>query len=173
MAGGPIRRRAEPRRSHPLAGFHFRNGNTTPIRKGGSTGIVGSFGMTRDGGLKMHRRVDLLSVVGGPVYAMHDGTIYRGGWENRHVRHQGYGLRVYVVDETNDIHSRYAHLLELTVDNGDTVAAGQQIAVVGRTGNIMTNDDIPTHIHVEFRTGAGYGPDTTPIDPLSWLEYMS
>lgn len=133
---------------HPLLGREFTG---TPVRAGGATGRVGSFGPTRreaDGSVKMHKGIDWLAIEGWPVFAAHAGTVIRAGWENPAMHDQGYGLRLYV--SSMDVETRYGHLSKIVVDAGKAVTAGGLIGFVGRTGNVGS---APTHLHFEVRIG--------------------
>jgi murein DD-endopeptidase MepM/ murein hydrolase activator NlpD len=134
------------------------------LRTGGATGKVGSFGPTRrnaDGTPKRHWGIDLLCEEGEPVRAAHAGMVTRAGWENPSDPSQGYGLRVYLQGE---IHlTRYCHLKEILVEPGDTLNPGDLIGLAGRTGNILRDAAIPTHLHFEVRRGL------TPVDPWPLL----
>ena len=55
--------------------------------------------------------------------------------------------------------TKYAHLQEYTVAPGETVSAGNQIGLVGRTGT-ATGD----HLHFEVAL------DGTRVDPLDYLD---
>lgn len=143
---------------HPLLGRASPHGGT-PIRKGGATGKVGSFGLTRigpDGKPKEHKGIDLLAVPGWPVFATHSGHVIKAGWENPDDPAQGYGLRV-TLALPGTIETRYAHLSELFVVEGGSIMEGTVLGLVGRTGNISI--ETPTHLHFEVRQPA-------PVDPL-------
>jgi len=147
---------------HPLLGIELPTWTeeTTPIRTGGSTGLVGTFGLTRSGGRKWHKGVDLLAVVGWPVFAMHDGQVLRAGLENPSDDKQGYGRRIWLRRDDR-IRSVYAHLSDLYVSPGAHVKAGHLLGRVGRTGNLSVST--PTHLHLEVRAY------NEPISPLAWL----
>jgi len=151
---------------HPLLGLSAADisPEETPVRSGGSTGRVGYFGMTRtrrlEGELvpKMHKGLDLLAVVGWPVYAMVSGSVRRAGWQNVDKPGKGYGRRFYL---DGDITIVYAHLDGLYVVDGDVIPAGTLVGRVGRTGNISKNT--PTHLHLEIRVNG------SPVDPLKYM----
>lgn len=69
----------------------------------------------------------------------------------------GYGLAV-VIDHGNGVATVYAHLASAAVRAGDSVAQGQAIGAVGRSGDATGN-----HLHFEVRVHG------EPTDPLSWL----
>lgn len=135
----------------------------TPIRRGGVTGRVGEFGLTRvssSGQPKMHKGIDLLCPESWPVFAAHAGTVERAGYENPAKPSQGYGLRIWVRSADGAVATVYAHLSKLLVSPFDTVEAGQLIGLTGRSGNV--GDGTPTHLHFEV-----HAPD--PVDPARVL----
>lgn len=135
----------------------------TPVREGGATGKVGYFGLTRleDDGVtpKMHKGVDLLAVVGQPVYAAHAGTVVRSGWEDPNDPYFGYGLRV-TINGDGFIQTRYAHLSKIYVHVGEGVEQNQMIGLSGRTGNAHGLPEEEAHVHFELRKA------DVPMDPL-------
>ena len=144
----------------------------TPIRAGGATGRVGSFGPTRknsDGSPHQHNGTDLLAMIGWPVFAAHKGLVTVAGWENDANPLQGYGRRVKIeATEEGRIRTVYAHLSLITVKPMDFVLPGSLIGLAGRSGNVGTDDAIPTHLHFEVHRGDGPGT-WTPIDPELWI----
>ena len=88
---------------------------------------------------RMHTGLDLIAPEGTPVLAALPGTV-------RLVDEvAGYGLLV-VIDHGLGWQSLYAHLLDVAVLPGATVAAGQSIGRVGRSGSAGT-----PHLHFEWR----------------------
>ena len=65
----------------------------------------------------------------------------------------------YVLLRHGDMTTKYAHLREYAVEPGETVFAGDQIGLVGRTG-MATGD----HLHFEAAL------DGTRVDPLDYLD---
>lgn len=53
---------------------------------------------------------------------------------------------------------RYAHLSEFKVKVGDTVKAGDLVALSGDTGCVTANGD-PAHLHVDINAGEIYPRD--------------
>lgn len=84
-----------------------------------------------------HKGIDMCAPKGTPVFAVAAGTVISAGWDGN------YGYSV-VVDHGNGIRTRYAHESALTVKKGQTVAQGDQLGLVGSTGNSTGN-----HLHFE------------------------
>ncbi len=96
-----------------------------------------------------HRGVDLVAPEGEEILAANGGVVLEA--EN----HWSWGNYV-LIDHGNGMATRYTHCSELLVQAGDTVAAGQAIALVGNTGFATGNV-----CHVEMTR------DDVLIDPLS------
>lgn len=99
-----------------------------------------------------HRAIDIAAPVGTPVTASDRGVVKRAGWNN-----QGYGLFV-VIDHNIDYITLYAHLSQVMVNEGDVVAQGQVVGLVGSTGN-----STGPHLHYELRD---FGRLTNPLELL-------
>lgn len=143
----------------------------TPVRTGGVTGLVGSFGPTRrnaDGSVHEHKGIDLLSPLGWPVWAVHEGVVILAGWENENDSLQGYGKRVWVESSMRTLKTVYAHLSAIRVKVGDHVGKETILGTTGRTGNVGQQMSVPTHLHFETLVGDGKG-NWTPVDPEKWL----
>lgn len=100
---------------------------------------------------RFHGGIDLAAPWGTPIYSTNDGFVTFGGWDS------GHGLMV-EVDHGNGVLSRYCHASRLYVTDGDTVLAGDTIALVGSTG-ISTGP----HLHYELVM------DGERVDPLGYL----
>lgn len=163
---------------HPISGVDVRGAKgwvphrLAEVRAGGSTGRVGSFGMTRSGGTKMHKGTDYLCNEGDPIYAAMDGRVGRSGEEvppggKEQDGRVGYGYRIYIHHalaggHTQPVETRYAHLSGILAKRQDLVRAGELIGWAGRSGNV--DNDCPTHLHFEVRVGGN------PTDPIVWLK---
>ncbi|WP_332328043.1 MULTISPECIES: transglycosylase family protein [unclassified Streptomyces] len=101
-----------------------------------------------------HTGVDFSAPSGSTVRAVGAGTVVSAGWGG------SYGNQI-VIKHADGRYSQYAHLSSLSVSAGQSVSGGQQIGLVGSTGN-----STGPHLHFEIRTGTGYGSD---IDPLAYL----
>jgi murein DD-endopeptidase MepM/ murein hydrolase activator NlpD len=105
-----------------------------PARGGGI--ITSPFG-TRWGA--MHKGIDISGVTDRAVVAADNGTIETAGWLN------GYGYAV-IINHNNGLQTLYGHMSKLLVRSGQIVARGQQIGVMGSTGN-----STGVHLHFEVR----------------------
>ena len=88
---------------------------------------------------KMHMGLDIATQRGQPVFAPSDGTVVFAGTEG------GYG-KVLVIDHGYGVKTRYGHLSEIFVRQGDQVKRGSKVAAVGNTGR-----STGPHLHYEVR----------------------
>ena len=118
-------------------------------------GVISSaFGMRADplnNHNKFHHGVDIAAPSGAPVKAAAAGKVVFSG------QVAGYGNLI-EVDHGAGWLTRYGHNSNNLVERGDTVAAGQRIALVGRSGR-ATGD----HVHFEVRRGG------KAVDPALFL----
>ena len=98
-----------------------------------------------------HSGLDLAAFERAPVVATSPGTVVYAGTRS------GYGYTV-EIDHGHGFKTRYAHLRDIQVQRGDTVAIGQRVGSMGSTGRSTA-----THLHYEvwFRGRA--------VDPVSFL----
>ncbi len=89
-----------------------------------------------------HKGVDLRAPRGTAIMAVSSGTVTLAK------RYMDYGNCV-IIDHGNGISTLYAHASALCVKVGDTVSAGDIIALVGSTGNSTGN-----HLHFEVHIGS-------------------
>jgi len=102
---------------------------------------------------RMHEGIDLGASTGTPIYAADGGKVIRATW------YSGYGLCV-DIDHENGRVTRYGHCSRLLVSAGDRVYQGQNIALVGNTGN-----SFGSHLHFEVRL------DGTAYNPRKFLDF--
>jgi murein DD-endopeptidase MepM/ murein hydrolase activator NlpD len=117
----------------------------TPSRGAVSSG----FGM-RWG--KMHEGLDIAASMGDPIYAALDGSVVYSGWET------GYGY-VIKLQHQNGLLTIYGHCSRLDVSVGQSVDKGDQIGLVGNTGN-----STGPHLHFEVRVNG------VPQNPVAFLK---
>lgn len=110
--------------------------------------ITGEYNERRGSG-KYHAGVDFGVPVGTGVIAVKSGTVEAVGYDS------DYGYYV-LIDHGNGLKTRYAHNKTNTVSKGQTVSAGQLIALSGNSGR-----STGPHLHFEVivngtRTNPGY-----------------
>jgi murein DD-endopeptidase MepM/ murein hydrolase activator NlpD len=101
----------------------------------------------------IHQGIDFAGDAGTPIHAVGAGTVIAAGWA-----YSGYGISV-MIDHGNGFLSHYAHASQALVQVGQTVTAGQSIALEGSTG-----DATGPHLHFEIHQGLW-----NQIDPAPWL----
>jgi hypothetical protein len=127
-----------------------------PYRKPvvGEVEFTSGFGVRSDpflGRPAMHTGLDFRAQTGDPVRATANGKVVSSGWSG------GYG-RMVEIDHGNGLSTRYGHLSEIKVRNGDVVRIGQVIGEVGSTGR-----STGPHLHYETRI------DGEAVDPQKFL----
>ena len=100
---------------------------------------------------RMHEGIDIGAPEGQPIVASSAGVVSYAGVMG------GYG-NIVLIDHGNGITTAYAHQSAIQVSTGTSVGAGQQIGLVGNTGQ-----STGPHLHFEVRVGG------SPRDPLGYL----
>jgi lipoprotein NlpD len=111
--------------------------------------LIGRFGAAGGKG------IDIAGARNAPVFAVAPGKVVYSG-----VGLRGYG-RLLIIKHPGEFLSAYAHNQEMLVKEGDSVAAGQKIALMG------DSDADQVKLHFEIRQ---YGK---PLDPLKYLPERS
>ncbi|WP_374443728.1 peptidoglycan DD-metalloendopeptidase family protein [Stella sp.] len=122
----------------PLASYSFESGfgrRSDPFRKRAA----------------MHEGVDLAAPMRTPLHATAPGTVVHAG------RKAAYGNTV-DVRHAGGLVTRYAHLADVKVSVGDTVARGDVVGLLGSTGR-----STGPHVHYEVMI------DGTAVDPARFL----
>ena len=114
----------------------------------------GYFGASRSG-RRTHAGIDLTAAVGSPVIASKSGRVFFAGDD------AGYG-RYVEIHHPDGLLTRYAHLSEIRVKEGEWVYQDQVIGASGKTGNANQSSIIP-HLHFEIRY------QNQPLNPASGL----
>ena len=114
----------------------------------------GYFGASRNGS-RVHAGIDLVTAVGVPVMASKSGRVFFAGDD------AGYGHYV-EIRHPDGLLTRYAHLSQIQVTEGNWVIQNQVIGMSGRTGNANQPNIIP-HLHFEIRY------QNQPLNPASGL----
>jgi lipoprotein NlpD len=114
--------------------------------------VIRGFSNGSGGKKGVHTGINISAPRGTPVKAANNGII------SRTEQIPGYG-KVILVRHQDGFISVYAHLDQITVKRGDTVAAGQKIGTVGKTGNVKE-----PQLHFKLNKGK------TPVDPTKYLD---
>lgn len=122
-----------------------------------STGYIWPFYgniTTYFGGYYGHKGIDLdgIGAYGAPIAAAADGIVILASYDE-----WGLGLHV-VVQHSDGSITKYAHLSEIWVGQGEYVSQGQSVGALGSTGY-----STGAHLHFELWVGGG------PVDPLAYL----
>ncbi len=144
--------------SDPVAAVVYRGTKPIPERIGTGTFIlpVRTYTVTSHVGWRwgrMHNGIDLAANTGTKIYAADGGVVTFSGWQN------GLGYVVYI-DHGGLITTVYGHCSKLLVSEGDMVYQGQNIALMGSTGN-----STGPHLHFEVHYNGEY---KNPEDYLSF-----
>ncbi|MFZ5823749.1 MAG: peptidoglycan DD-metalloendopeptidase family protein [Bacillota bacterium] len=123
----------------------FSAGWTWPITGGLHSSEFGQ----RWGGF--HSGLDIAVPTGTPAAAVAAGTVQFAGWDG------GYGFSV-ILDHGDGLMTRYAHASKLLVVEGQEVEQGENVILVGATGN-----STGPHLHFEVLLGG------TPQNPRVYL----
>ncbi|MDR3277676.1 MAG: peptidoglycan DD-metalloendopeptidase family protein [Oscillospiraceae bacterium] len=102
-------------------------------------------------GSSNHQGLDIAGAHGQSIYAADGGEVIFAG------EYSGYGLMLQIQHDNGDV-TYYAHCSKLIAAEGERVARGQEIALMGRTGVASG-----VHCHFEIRV------DGTPVDPERYL----
>jgi murein DD-endopeptidase MepM/ murein hydrolase activator NlpD len=123
--------------------------------------LMSGFGVRSDpfnGHAAMHTGLDLSGPSGSSIYAANTGRIIAAEWKS------AYGNTV-DIDHGLGITTRYGHLSQILVKEGDRVRKGQIIGIQGSTGR-----STGPHLHYEVRY------NDRPLNPAKFLkagEYVS
>ncbi|WP_460961276.1 M23 family metallopeptidase [Parasphingorhabdus pacifica] len=118
----------------------------SPAQGSFTSGFGGRWGTT-------HYGIDIANSKGTPIVAAADGVVIEAGSAS------GFGLWVRIQHDDGSI-TVYGHINSYTVDVGDSVQAGEQIATMGNRG-FSTG----THLHFEVWNASG-----KKINPVPWLQ---
>lgn len=133
--------------------YHHPTGNQGRISSGYGMRVHPISGVNR-----MHNGVDLAVPMGSPIQSIADGKIVFAGTRS------GYGYTVEVEHADGSI-SRYAHLSEFKAKVGESVKAGQAIALSGGArGHPGSGTSRGPHLHFEVLK------DNKAVDPMPYLQ---
>lgn len=109
-------------------------------------------------GSSSHRGIDIPEDSGMPIVAVADGTVAKSEMQS------GYGNVVFI--NHDGFATVYAHMSKRLVKAGDKIKAGQQIGLVGSTGQSSGN-----HLHFEIRIPDADGDRHNPLYYYQHISY--
>jgi len=110
---------------------------------------------------KLHTGIDFAAPIGTPIYATADGTVAEVS-----VRFSGYGKMI-EIDHGFGYRTRYAHMPDFAVRQGQNIKRGELIGYVGDTGLSTA-----PHLHYEvLRNGTQINPVHYFFNDLTPAEY--
>lgn len=98
-----------------------------------------------------HKGMDFAAPTGTPIYAAAGGTVVSAGYS-------GKAGNLIVINHGNGLSTYYMHCHKIYVRAGQKVSKGQNIAIVGTTGN-----STGPHLHFQVMSGG------VPVNPLKYL----
>lgn len=116
---------------------------------------------------RIHRGLDFPNTPGTPVLAAGSGTVIHAGAKPSRIDGINYYGNTVIIKhdwqwQGMDVFTLYAHTVELFVEEGDYVEAGDLIAGVGATGLVSG-----PHLHLEVRVGEDLHESTR--NPMLWI----
>lgn len=129
-----------------------------PLKSLKRSQIQSFYGAGRDENTRKHEGVDIFAPFRTPVVAAAGGTVTGVGQNNLG------GKVVWLRPEQENYTLYYAHLDEQLVTQGQRVAKGDTLGLVGNTGNAKTT---PPHLHFGIYTSGG------AIDPLPFIDPLT
>ncbi len=124
----------------PTPSCYYITSHFSPRRKNPVSGVY-----------KRHTGTDIGAAYGASIVAANSGTVTLAGWNS------GYGNCV-VIDHGGGRATLYAHMSSISVSSGQSVQRGQQIGLVGSTGN-----STGPHLHFEVLING------SAVDPMQYF----
>lgn len=122
----------------------------------------------RDGGNSPHRGIDLKVGHGEAIFSMSDGVVLRKAYDE-----DGWGQFVvvkYPNIDGKEVWTVYAHLNNISIDEGETISPGTVLGTAGISGNLASairKGYATQHVHIETRIGGWSGKE--PKNPEEYL----
>ena len=120
-----------------------------------------------------HNGIDIAADYGAPIYSPAAATVLAAGNQDDFCPRLAFG-RFIVLGTTRIISSLFAHLADIDVQPGETIAKDQLIGTVGNSG-----DETGTHLHFSIFKSAGFSmapahgcgpyPQGHDVDPMNYL----
>ena len=126
-------------------------GMQMPIAEGNYSGFSAGFGQSgRRWSTGTHTGLDFAADTGAPVMAAKSGTVS--------LTEEAWAGTLVTIDHGDGVSTRYAHMSQVLVEDGQRVQIGDYIGAVGEEGNVTG-----PHLHFEVLI------NDTPVDPLPYL----
>lgn len=156
QAAGDAKKAAAPSTgasSQPSVAAINRGGFIKPAAGAYTSGFGGRWG-------KLHAGIDIAAPGTVPVVAAADGVVIRA------YSSSSYGNVVFISHRINGqtYTTVYAHLSSYSVGTGQTVKQGQQIGIMGNTG-----DSQGQHLHFELHVGEWNQSKSNAVNPMPYL----
>lgn len=140
-----------------LAGLTLKKAVEPSARPVKSGYISSEFGYRHDpfnGQVRLHKGIDFAAPIGTEIYSVGGGVVSSAGEK------AGYGIAV-EIDHGDGLVSRYGHLSEAKVKEGQVIKKGDLIALMGNTGR-----STGPHLHLEVLKNG------EQLDPREYLGYQ-
>lgn len=113
-------------------------------------------------GGRQHAGIDIAKAGAVPIVSAADGVVMRAYFS------QSYGNCVMITHSINgqQYTTLYAHLRSMNVSNGQVVAKGQKIGIMGNTGASRGQ-----HLHFEIHKGSWNVSKSNAVNPLNYVSY--
>ena len=126
--------------------------------------LFDSFGFPRSGG-RLHRGIDIFAPEGTPVIAARGGVVVQVRGPGARPEGELGGRTVTIAGDDGRFYY-YAHHAQNLVAEGDRVARGDRIGLVGRTGNARTT---AAHLHFGISEGGTGFSESRAVNPYPLL----
>ncbi len=120
-----------------------------------AVGACPASGVISQGYHSGHDGIDIANALGTPIHAADAGTVTHSGPAS------GYGQWIRIAHADGSV-TEYGHMYQRDVAVGETVSAGQQIALMGSEGQ-----STGPHLHFEVHLDGGFGFGDDPIAYMS------
>ncbi len=121
-----------------------------------------------------HNGIDIAAVYGAPIYSPTAAIVLAVGDHDDFCPRLAFGRFIVLEDDTNNLVLLFAHLVDIDVQPGVTIAKDQLIGTVGNSG-----DETGTHLHFSIFQSAGFSmasahgcgpyPQGHDVDPFNYL----
>lgn len=138
------------------------SGFTSPVENGWISSKYGNRALPMGpdkGKMKFHNGIDIAGKTGTPVLAVRDGVIIEAVSVEENLTHSALGSYV-VVAHANNYLSKYTHLEEIHVINGQKITAGSKLGSLGSSG-MATGP----HLHFELLH------NSVAVDPETLIDF--